>query len=746
MPSPLGTPANATPYVPDNTPAPAQNKAGILDGIAKLLAPLRADYVDPTDTPENAAKTYSNLTDLSKSALNSMAFGLPRAINENLDPSTVDDWKKTTESEAGRNGNNIGTLLSSAVPIPGLAGVGLVRGGAGIGKQIIGGGINAGINSAGQQGIRELASAAAATPEGRDPTINGENIMSAGLAGVGLGALFHGIVGAVAAKGSKASLSATQAERDASQKLAGGQLLGPGDSLPLPTQKVANAYLNKISGGQNGAIADTLSRKTPMGQAAAFDNQVANTAWVGHKYGITGEGNTAKQIGDAELAIKGKLNQIDAIAQDHLPAIKQMVSSDDALKAAIKTADTIPNPTVRGKIQAQIGAVQSNMAQASTAGEMRTILKNGMETMSNQVANDATLRPGLQALKDVRDTFNDSLSDIMVKTRNSDLSLAPREYGVLQDIGKMSVLKQGSDLAAQGLPQPVENALGMVTAHPLTLAKRAFIPGARKIDKLVEKSFPESLNMAANAHVPGVGVPAAAPGASPAQPVINAMSKKDEKNGSNATPGTLQTDLYDQNHKPTPAMVKMLGAIEDRFQTRMQGYSQMNVNGQENDFTKAARASLASKLFDADGNPNMQALGQFMFEGGPDQEAYNKAINAYNQMMPNIREAYESSHGVGQVPIVGGIVSNTPGLSQGNVALSNFISTMTPNQNAPKSARNAVIEGLQRFTGSPKDEQNANEAIVNSSSPSDLEKRLLGSMKSSNSIGYGLLKQIGLVP
>jgi hypothetical protein len=167
----------------------------------------------------------------------------------------------------------------------------------------------------------------------------------------------------------------------------------------------------------------------------------------------------------------------------------------------------------------------------------------------------------------------------------------------------------------------------------------------------------------------------------------------------------------------------------------------------DNKFTAAARQALAAKLFDPDGNPNMQALGQFMFEGGPDQEAYNKAINAYNQIMPNVRDAYKSSHGLGQLPLgVGPLISNTPGVSQANVGISNLLSTLTPNQNAPKSARNAVIEGLQRFTGSQREADNANEAIVNSSSPQDLEKRLLGSMKSSNSIGYGLLKQIGLVP
>jgi hypothetical protein len=731
MPSPVDSSKNAVPYTPDTSTTQSVQDNSI------DLGPVMNSLMSGKGTGQ----------DYYKSAMNHLLFKAPQAIAENIDPSQVQNFKDLEQTTGGKIGGVAGDIGSSMIPVGG--GIGLAGKGAGLAKTIAGGAINAGINSGGQQTIRELVNAAAATPEGRTPDISLGNIGTAATEGAGLGALFHGIVGAIAGKSGSAVTKATAEEIAAAQKLKDGGLLNinktgangelvPADPVHPDIQKSADAYVNKISGGQNGPIRDALEGQTPLNQASNINAQTVNTAQVGTKYKIFGE-NTPKELAEANAAIKGSLDKIDAVAQPSLGAIKATVGSDEALSQAMKATSQIPDQAVQNKVQQQIGAIHQAMMGANSASDMRTILNQGLDTMSAQMANDATVRYGYQALKGIKDSFNKSLSNIMASNpETAGLAQVPQEYGILQDIGAMSTMQQMSSLAAKSGPGTLEKGLGAVTQHPTTLLKTILRPGAKKIDQLIATPFPDAVGGVAGRTAgssTGIsGVPPVNGGNANIAPqtAINEMSKKDDKSGPQSV---LVSDLYDNNGNPTPTFNNLSKSVTDRVEQILTRRGENIIPGD----VEKTQASVMKGIINPDKTLNIQALGNVMFDNPQDREKFSQAASAYNQMIPNIKDAFQSNHGIPGV-------SNIPIVSQANVGISNLLSNATPNANAQKSARNAIIKGLHNFTGSGDDEYNANEAIVNSSSPQDLEKRLLSSMKSSNSTGYNLLKQAGIVP
>jgi hypothetical protein len=195
----------------------------------------------------------------------------------------------------------------------------------------------------------------------------------------------------------------------------------------------------------------------------------------------------------------------------------------------------------------------------------------------------------------------------------------------------------------------------------------------------------------------------------------------------------LQTDLYDNNGDYTQMMHKLTDALEARNQKQQMQKGQSLVP----ELSDAQTAALNREIFpDNTGKPDMMALGNTLFDTDSDKEAFKKAGESYNQIIPNIREAYKSSHGI--------IPNNAPVLGKLNTDAANIATAVSANSNAPVSARNAVVKGLQDFTGN-QDPYFAQEAISNSTSPKDLERRILDSMKS-NPTKYQLLQRAGLVP
>lgn len=748
------------------------------------------------------ADTESPVPKFAKGAGNQLLFGIPSAIISKTGlpgrapEQTRADISKLEQDPAYQAGSVTGAVGSGFIPIAGIAGRTFqgVRGGAELAgatdklnrlqkliapiakaggvesaaAKTMGGALKTNVaNAVAGEGIREAA-------EGK---LDAGKLAQAGLYGVG-GTLVGKGVGAgiekIAGKGATKTISE-----------GAGELLGK-DS-PRPSKELVEAAKQKlITFGPLNPHLESLTDPTiskigsSAAQAAAADRWIVNAAKVANKYGV--KPDTGETLDHAMDMIGHKYKELDKITQPLVPKIQQTMESEDVIG---KVSDIMKNiPTSKSDIMNAVSKnaddILNDIKQAQSPQAMRDAINNHMGIFYGQkggASDQNVVDYSLKIAKMLRGEMDGIFSEAAKAAGKSDLMNVPKEYGILQDIGKQQLSKQfaGGGGNETVLGQAIGNFVtGASSAKSLIAASigqtigrgpaKAFRQytqnkAGERFSRLVGEGEEVVAPIARGSGIKGLlqSIPEAAAAESAAHggSGIAAAALEKQRIGEGSETQTAQANEIGVNPESNNIKSRITPLIDKAANLKWeQSYSNLGYGpaGPDNDNYVAFMNQIHKNLSTPDGNDiDPRVVAKLLLPNEVDQKTFSPAYDAYRSIFPNIKMAYQSSKGVpllaetaGKVPLIGDIAN------EANLHLSRGMNAISQST-GPKAARDAIISGVKQMATaggkSPEDAAHtAEQIIVTSSSPAEMEKRLLEYVSIINSPAFTVLKKTGIIP